>query len=64
MATIITGSGATKPERIIRELSVQIDSGRFKPGDQLPPLPELCTRFEVSPFTARTALKQLEADGR
>lgn len=46
-------------QRILR----QIQSGEFKPGDQIPPETELAEQLGVSRPTVRQALSQLAADG-
>jgi GntR family transcriptional regulator len=41
----------------------EIESRRWKPGDQLPPENELCELFSVSRTVVRQALQQLEFEG-
>lgn len=41
----------------------EIESKRWKPGDQLPPENELCASFGVSRTVVRQALQQLEFEG-
>ncbi|MGD2163531.1 MAG: GntR family transcriptional regulator [Anaerolineales bacterium] len=41
----------------------EIETGRWKPGDQLPPEQELCNLFGVSRTVVRQALQQLEFEG-
>jgi GntR family transcriptional regulator len=59
----------TKPEdvplhAVIRaHLLNEIESGRLRPGDQIPTEPELITRYEVSRTTVRRALRDLETRG-
>lgn len=48
---------------IVRELLSEIQEGRWAVGARLPTEAELCERFQVSRFTVRAALAQLEADG-
>ncbi|GAA4065850.1 GntR family transcriptional regulator [Actinomadura miaoliensis] len=52
-----------KYERIAGELRAQIESGAFVPGAALPSEARICERYGVSRFTARQALRQLEAAG-
>jgi GntR family transcriptional regulator len=47
-------------QEIIRS---RIESGELKPGEQLPPLPELCRDFGLSQGTVRQALSDLERQG-
>lgn len=49
--------------QIVRALGEDILSGRFTPGDKLPPEPELLERFGVSRTSLREALKTLTAKG-
>lgn len=44
-------------------LQEHIESGGWKPGDQLPGEPELCQMFNVSRTVIRQALKELEYNG-
>jgi GntR family transcriptional regulator len=44
-------------------LSAEIEAGRWKSGDQLPPEQDLCTFFGVSRTVVRQALQQLEFEG-
>jgi DNA-binding GntR family transcriptional regulator len=57
------GSGARAYQVIARELLSAIDEGRYEVGDRLPTEAELCERFDVSRFTVRSALAQLEQKG-
>jgi len=56
-------SGARAYQVIARELLSAIDEGRYEVGDRLPTEAELCERFDVSRFTVRSALAQLEQKG-
>lgn len=44
-------------------LMQELESGRWKPGTQLPPEQELCALFGVSRTVVRQALQQLEFEG-
>ncbi len=44
-------------------LRSRIENGELNPGDQLPPLPELCAEFGLSQGTVRQALADLEQEG-
>lgn len=50
-------------ELVIRELRKAIDRGMLKPGEKLPPEPELARQFGVSRSALREALKSLELTG-
>ena len=52
-----------KYERIAAMLRAQIESGAFMPGDALPSEARISERYGVSRFTARQALRRLEAAG-
>jgi GntR family transcriptional regulator len=53
----------TAYNRLYNLLHDQILSGRFKPGDKLPPERELCDTFGVSRITCRHALSLLQDQG-
>jgi len=44
-------------------LLAHIESGGWRPGDQLPGEPELCRMFDVSRTVIRQALKEMEHEG-
>src|SRR5438094_8326155 len=46
-------------QQLADELREQITSGRLRPGERLPPEPELCVRTGVSRSTVREALRLL-----
>jgi GntR family transcriptional regulator len=48
---------------VVRESLREEIRTRFKPGEKLPPEPELMKRFDVSRITIRHALEQLRAEG-
>lgn len=53
----------TLSDQTVDYLAGLILSGRLKPGDFLPPEPELCRRLNVSRATVREATRTLEARG-
>lgn len=50
-------------QQVIEEITSWITSGRYKPGDHLPPEAELARIFNVSKPSVREALKHLVAGG-
>ena len=50
-------------QQVTEEITSWITSGRYKPGDQLPPEAELARAFNVSKPSVREALKHLVAIG-
>ena len=58
-----------KPARVLRYRSLydairqEITSGLLQVGDKLPTEDELCTRYDVSRHTVRSALRDLAEDG-
>lgn len=50
-------------ERIARDLGARITSGKVSVGDALPTEAALCTKYGVSRYTAREALRQLRDAG-
>ena len=59
------GVAVAQPEylRIAADLRRRITSGEWRPGDQLPTLPELCEEYRVSETTIRNALGLLRNEG-
>jgi GntR family transcriptional regulator, transcriptional repressor for pyruvate dehydrogenase complex len=57
------GRGRGLASGLVDELLAEIAAGALKPGDRLPPEPQLAVRFGVSRPTLRQALKTLEAAG-
>jgi DNA-binding FadR family transcriptional regulator len=57
----VTGSTVRPPayQLLADELRADITSGRLRPGERLPPEPELCVRTGVSRSTVREALRLL-----
>ncbi|QXJ20621.1 winged helix-turn-helix transcriptional regulator [Actinomadura graeca] len=51
----------TQRERITANLRQEIETGSLRPGDALPSESQLSRHYDVSRFTARTALIALEA---
>lgn len=49
--------------RIEQDIRMLIDSGAFKPGDQIPTEDELCHRYGVAKMTVRQGLSRLVAGG-
>jgi DNA-binding FadR family transcriptional regulator len=49
--------------RIVRDLGIQIVSGKFAPGERLPPEPSLCEQYGVSRPVLREATRVLVAKG-
>lgn len=56
-------SRGTFQEQVLDTLGREICSGRIRPGQLLPPEPELCTRFGFSRIVIREAIKSLAAKG-
>ena len=58
---LVTGSTVRPPayQLLADELRAEITSGRLRPGERLPPEPELCVRTGVSRSTVREALRLL-----
>ena len=50
-------------QRVADDLRHAIASGTYQPGDQLPTLAELTTRYSIAVMTARDAIRQLTAEG-
>jgi GntR family phosphonate transport system transcriptional regulator len=53
-----------KWREIRQALEGEISEGRLKPGDRLPPEPELCERFGVGRHSLRRAIAELAYDGK
>lgn len=49
--------------QVVNQITDAIISGTLKPGDKLPPEPELCETFQVGRNSIREAVKILEAYG-
>ncbi|MEU1419225.1 GntR family transcriptional regulator [Kitasatospora sp. NPDC005751] len=60
---MIKSRSSTAYETIAQELSQEISSGTYRPGEPLPSSSELCQRFGVAPMTLRNALRLLEGHG-
>lgn len=64
MAQSITpGFRSTFQEQVLNQLGRDICTGRYRPGELLPPEPELCLRFGYSRIVIREAVKSLTAKG-
>lgn len=50
-------------QRVADDLRHAIATGTYQPGDQLPTLAELTSRYGIAVMTARDAIRQLVADG-
>jgi DNA-binding GntR family transcriptional regulator len=50
-------------QRVANDLRHAIATGTYRPGDQLPTLAELTTRYGIAVMTARDAIRQLVAEG-
>jgi GntR family transcriptional regulator len=50
-------------QRVADDLRHAIATGTYQPGDQLPTLADLNTRYGIAIMTARDAIRQLVADG-
>jgi DNA-binding GntR family transcriptional regulator len=50
-------------QRVASWLRSEIESGRLRPGDQIPSATQLGEQFSVSRNTALRALKMLKAEG-
>ena len=50
-------------QRVADDLRHAIAAGTYQPGDQLPTLAELTTRYHIAVMTARDAIRQLVAEG-
>ena len=53
----------SKTQRIIDDITEQIDSGQLRPGDQLPSASELRAQYGVSITVVRGAINWLKATG-
>jgi GntR family transcriptional regulator len=49
--------------RVADDLRQAIATGTYQPGDQLPTLAELTTRYGIAVMTARDAIRQLTTEG-
>ncbi|MEV6691844.1 winged helix-turn-helix domain-containing protein [Micromonospora sp. NPDC051196] len=49
--------------RISDEIIADVRSGKYKPGDKLPSIAQLCEQFRVSPSTIQLVNVRLEALG-
>ncbi|WP_250207848.1 FadR/GntR family transcriptional regulator [Curvibacter sp. CHRR-16] len=53
----------TQPQRVVDSLQTRILDGLFRPGDKLPPEPDLMREFGVSRTVVREAISSLQASG-
>lgn len=49
--------------QIMNRIRISIISGERKPGDKIPSVRELASRFQVNPNTMQRALSELEREG-
>ncbi|MES2946376.1 MAG: FadR/GntR family transcriptional regulator [Pseudomonadota bacterium] len=56
--------GKSQPQRVVDGVTARIDDGALKPGDRVPPEPELMREFGVSRTVVREAMSRLQASGR
>lgn len=63
MTPKLTAPRTTFQEQVLDALGRDICSGRVRPGQLLPPEPELCERFGFSRIVIREAIKSLAAKG-
>lgn len=63
MTSRISPPRATFQVQVLHALGADICAGRYKPGQLLPPEPELCARFGFSRIVIREAIKSLAAKG-
>ncbi|MGH3550063.1 MAG: GntR family transcriptional regulator [Pseudonocardiaceae bacterium] len=50
-------------QRVADDLRQAIAAGTYRPGDQLPTLAELTTRYGIAVMTARDAIRHLATEG-
>ncbi|MGH3549275.1 MAG: GntR family transcriptional regulator [Pseudonocardiaceae bacterium] len=50
-------------QRVADDLRQAIAAGTYQPGDQLPTLAELTTRYTIAVMTARDAIRHLATEG-
>lgn len=53
----------SQPQRVVDGVYKRIQSGALKPGDRVPPEPELMREFDVSRTVVREAMSRLQASG-
>jgi DNA-binding FadR family transcriptional regulator len=63
MTATTTAPRATFQEQVLEQLGQDICTGRYKPGETVPPEGELCERFGFSRIVIREAVKSLAAKG-
>lgn len=57
------GRNDTRYRFVYQDIIMDIYAGKFKKGDYLPTLPELCETYQIGRNTARTAVQLLEKNG-
>lgn len=50
-------------QRVADDLRKAISAGTYQPGDQLPTLAEITSRYGIAVMTARDAIRQLTSEG-
>lgn len=63
MATLDPDDPRAPYVRAADGLRAAIQAGDLKPGTQLPSLPDICTEYDISPGTARSAVRVLRDEG-
>lgn len=53
----------SQPQRVVDGVYERIQNGTLKPGDRVPPEPELMREFDVSRTVVREAMSRLQASG-
>lgn len=53
----------SQPQRVVDGVYARIQNGGLKPGDRVPPEPELMREFDVSRTVVREAMSRLQASG-
>lgn len=53
----------SQPQRVVEGVNARINDGALKPGDRVPPEPELMREFGVSRTVVREAMSRLQASG-
>ncbi|MEO8118215.1 MAG: FadR/GntR family transcriptional regulator [Rhodoferax sp.] len=53
----------SQPQRVVDGVYERIQNGALKPGDRVPPEPELMREFDVSRTVVREAMSRLQASG-
>jgi GntR family transcriptional regulator, transcriptional repressor for pyruvate dehydrogenase complex len=62
-AADLPAKAKSQPQRVVDGVLARIQDGTLKPGDRVPPEPELMRAFEVSRTVVREAMSRLQAGG-